>query len=152
MKGGILLTVSLLRKGFLPVLFALILISGYGINLNAAGQSSDNFMIPNDVISTGGTERDSTSFIMNDTIGQASPIGISMSVSFIVHGGFWGPMAPVVPTPEPTETPILATPTVTMTPTFAPIPAVGPMGGVILLVLFGGLLALATNLKKLFRE
>ncbi len=119
-----------------------------GASANGAGQSSDSFIIPNDVISTGGGERNSTTFIVNDTVGQSSPVGISTGTDLVVHGGFWGPMEPaVVPTPTyvPTEEP---TPTITATPTMAPVPAVTPLGGIGLLILVGGLLAASTRTGK----
>ncbi len=136
-----------LGKRLIPLSIVLILFSGYGVAVNAAGQSSDNFIIPNDVISTGGGERLSSSFIVNDTVGQSSPIGISTGTDVVLHGGFWGPMEPAV---VPTATPAI-TPTVTVTPTMAPVPATGPLGGITLLIVFGILFAATTRMRKFFK-
>jgi hypothetical protein len=50
--------------------------------------SSASFVIPWDVLANGGGVMTSTSFHLNDTIGQAA-IGNMSSASFQCHAGFW---------------------------------------------------------------
>jgi hypothetical protein len=55
-------------------------------------QSSTNYTIPNDVLSSGGETMDTTSYALASTLGQASAIGISSSGSYKNSAGFWPPV------------------------------------------------------------
>ncbi len=50
---------------------------------------STSYYISTDVLSTGGKGKNSTSYEMNDTIGQPSAIGMSQSSSYRLYAGYW---------------------------------------------------------------
>ncbi len=52
---------------------------------------SDNYIIPKDTISSGGTYSISSNYSMTATIGQTSCIGRSSRGSLVLHSGFWTP-------------------------------------------------------------
>jgi hypothetical protein len=58
-------------------------------NAFAAGQSSTNFLITQDVFSGGGGVATSTNYTVQATLAQPSPIGDADSVTYINHAGFW---------------------------------------------------------------
>ncbi len=86
-------------KTWLVSLLGIIMISG---SLLAAGQSSENYAIPRDVISTGGGVRTSANYTIKDTIGQSSTIGMTDSSNYRIFSGFWGPLGEYIPPPVPT--------------------------------------------------
>ena len=55
----------------------------------AAGQSSDNYEIPLDVISGGGEPSLSDSYRNNGSLGQPSPLGGATTTSYANYPGFW---------------------------------------------------------------
>jgi len=57
---------------------------GYG-----AGQSSNNYAIPNDVLSSGGEDMDAAGYALSSTLGQPSATGISSSGSYNNSAGYW---------------------------------------------------------------
>ncbi len=156
----------------------LILIASPMTKIESAGQSSENFYVPKDVISMGGAEKSSSSFMVADTVGQSSAIGVSDSPSFLVYGGFWGPAGMVIPTVFPTKTPTQTptdipptetptktpteipptetptstptglTPSPTRTPVLAEVPAVGSTGLALLLLTLSGFVYFTTRFKK----
>jgi len=62
-------------------------------NTDAEEMSSDNFRIPTSVVSGGGTPMSSTSFRVNQTIGQPSPLMDPLdppySADYDLYPGFW---------------------------------------------------------------
>ncbi len=113
--------------------------------------ASTHYLITPDVLAAGGRDKNSTSYAMNDTIGQPSAIGLSQSPSFRLYAGYWygvlvetptatptttrtatptatattTPTATSTATPSPTAT-LTATPTNTATATATPTPTTGP--------------------------
>jgi len=61
---------------------------------------SDNYIIPRDVLDTGGGRDSSTNYIMEESIGQSTPIGESGSTNYRLYAGFQIPFPcePVAPT------------------------------------------------------
>lgn len=55
----------------------------------SAGQASSNYMIPRDVMGSGGGQASSAHYSLRSTVGQPSPIGASSSVTYSNHAGFW---------------------------------------------------------------
>ena len=75
------------KKIALLVILALALcLAGTGA---ALAMSSANHDLPRDVLSGGGGDRESDSYLLNDTIGQSSAIGPSESTGYRLGGGFW---------------------------------------------------------------
>jgi hypothetical protein len=54
-----------------------------------ASMSSVSYRIVAEVLAPGGREKGSTSYKMNDTLGQLSPIGLSESSNFRLYMGYW---------------------------------------------------------------
>lgn len=71
---------------FVCIVTALLLASG---NVYAAGQASTSYMITEDVISGGGGFGGSVTYMIQTTVGQASPIGNASSLTYSNHAGFW---------------------------------------------------------------
>lgn len=66
-----------------------VLVVGMGINTAwAAGQSSANYSIPWDVADGGGGISSSTSYNLEDSIGQSSALGQSSSANYVLYAGF----------------------------------------------------------------
>lgn len=85
------------KKGtcILAILAVMVLISAMAF---AAGQTSANYTVESDVVSAGGGEASSTSYVAEHTTGQPS-IGESNSTNYKNFAGFWhtvsaGPSAP----------------------------------------------------------
>jgi hypothetical protein len=55
----------------------------------ALAMSSANFNLPWDVLSGGGGGRSSSSYILGDTLGQPSAVGLSESTNYRLGSGFW---------------------------------------------------------------
>ena len=51
--------------------------------------ASTSYRISADVLAAGGGDRNSTSYEMNDTVGQPSAIGVSQSSSYRLYAGYW---------------------------------------------------------------
>ncbi|MFO8058267.1 MAG: hypothetical protein R6V10_13325 [bacterium] len=51
--------------------------------------SSANYQIPNDVMGAGGSAMSSSSYQMNATLGQPSPLGDALSTNYDNYPGFW---------------------------------------------------------------
>ena len=81
------------NKIALTIILALIFcLAGTGTVL---AMSSASYNLPWDVLSSGGIEnRSSSSYIMGDTLGQPSAIGLSESDSYRLSGGFWYGISP----------------------------------------------------------
>jgi hypothetical protein len=60
-------------------------------------QSSTNYTIVIDVLSGGGGPEGSASYDLDSVLGQSSAIGVSTSVHYINHAGFWS----TIPEPQP---------------------------------------------------
>jgi hypothetical protein len=67
------------------------------ISSMASAQSSTNYRIRIDVLSGGGGPEGSTHYDLDSALGQSSAIGVSTSVHYINHAGFWS----AIPGPEP---------------------------------------------------
>ena len=63
----------------------------------AYGMSSTNYQMRIDVLSGGGGAADSTNYDLDSALGQFSAIGVSVSVHYVNHAGFWS----AIPEPEP---------------------------------------------------
>src|SRR4030042_1516327 len=73
---------------------SLVLIIGMAFLLVSAGillaeQSSDNYEIPLDVISGGGSPSSSTGYLNNGSLGQPAPLGGATTTSYANYPGFW---------------------------------------------------------------
>ena len=85
------------KKIALTVLLALVLcLAATGA---ALAMSSANYNLPWDVLSGGGGDRSSSSYILGDTMGQPSVIGPSESTNYRLGSGFWYglPPTPCIP-------------------------------------------------------
>jgi hypothetical protein len=60
----------------------------------ALAMSSANYDLPWDVLSGGGGDRSSSSYILSDSVGQSSAIGLSQSTNYQLGGGFWYGVSP----------------------------------------------------------
>ncbi len=69
------------------LILAIILIVTAGVY--AAEKTSASYTIESDVLSTGGNNAGSVTYLNEDTLGQSSPVGISSSSSYANYGGFW---------------------------------------------------------------
>ncbi len=74
-----------ITAGTVCVLFC---VAAAGVVL-AAGQSSTNYAIPNDVMSGGGNHSESTNYWNDGTLGQPSPLGGATSPGYENYPGFW---------------------------------------------------------------
>ena len=55
----------------------------------ALGMSSTTYNHPWHSVSTGGGNRESANYILRDTLGQSSPVGISQNSNYRLEAGFW---------------------------------------------------------------
>ena len=55
----------------------------------ALAMSSANYDLPWDVLSGGGGDRSSSSYVLGDTTGQPSAIGLSESANYRLGSGYW---------------------------------------------------------------
>ena len=66
----------------------------------ALAMSSSNYNLPWDVLSGGGIEnRSSASYVLGDTTGQPSAIGLSASANYRLGSGFWYGASEMLPEP-----------------------------------------------------
>jgi hypothetical protein len=75
------------KKMILTIILPLVLVLAAGGT--ALAMSSANFKLPWDVLSGGGGGRNSASYILGDTLGQPSAIGLSQSTDYRLGSGFW---------------------------------------------------------------
>mgnify|MGYP000268297278 CR=1 FL=1 len=68
-------------------------------------QSSTHYAIDFHVLSGGGGERGSSHYLLLDTLGQSSPIGISTSTNYIHSAGFWHAFLGTIVEPDIAVTP-----------------------------------------------
>ena len=90
----------------------------------ALAQVSTNYDLSWHVLSSGGGERESANYLVQDTLAQLAS-GPSTSTNFLVRAGYWYGVAVGTPTPTPTST-FTPTPTSTNTPTPTPTTTVTP--------------------------
>jgi hypothetical protein len=75
-----------MRKAtFIVISFMLILLMGG----TALAMSSASYNLPWTVLSGGGGDRSSSSYVLGDTVGQPSAIGPSESTNYRLGSGFW---------------------------------------------------------------
>lgn len=76
------------RKGIFSFYIIFIFFLTHG-NVFAAGQSSTNYVITEDVMSGGGGTTGSLSYMTQSTLGQPSAIGDGTSLTYSNHAGYW---------------------------------------------------------------
>ena len=100
------------------------LLCGLILTAGVLAQVSTNYDLSWHVLSSGGGERESANYLVQDTLAQLAS-GPSASTNFLVGAGYWYGVAVGTPTPTPTSTPS-PTPTFTSTPTPTPTTTVTP--------------------------
>ena len=55
----------------------------------ALAMSSSNHQLPCQSVSTGGGDRGSANYLLSDTVGQSSAIGVSESINYRLQSGYW---------------------------------------------------------------
>lgn len=68
-----------------------ILAAAVSITAQADGPSSTNYAIPWDTVDSGGGQAMSASYTLQDSIGQSTALGTSVSASYTLTGGFLSP-------------------------------------------------------------
>ncbi len=85
------------KKIALTVLLTLVLCLAVGGA--ALAMSSANYDLPWTVLSAGGGDRGSASYVLGDTTGQSSAIGLSQSTNYRLGSGYWYGALPEPPPP-----------------------------------------------------
>jgi hypothetical protein len=68
---------------------AVLIVALAAVPASAAWYTSANYAIEQDVLASGGNHMTSASYVLDSTLGQPSPVGLSNSASYALQHGFW---------------------------------------------------------------
>ena len=77
------------KEVVMRLITALAIVTVAALPASAAWYTSDHYAIERDVLAGGGNRMESSSYVLESTLGQPSPVGVSESEAHTLEHGFW---------------------------------------------------------------